>query len=166
MYMHPVSYETTHVTYVHVYKAHGQEWVWSLGVVNTKRHICGDPGPCHWFEAKSSHSLPQLTVWSYLQFAQMPTSWNLAIFVPMTMTMMTADGQTDYFTPCTCTRGKKCSRRFWSWNLCQVITVGCDQLIWYCICMCATITIALFSRFVYVSRYSIHSVCALAKYVC
>ena len=40
--------------------------------------------------------LPHLAVWSYLQSAQMPTSWGLAIFVPTT----TTDGQTDYFTPC------------------------------------------------------------------
>ena len=65
-------------------------------MVNTKHHICGDPGPSHQFEAKSSQFfLPHLTVWSYLQFAQMPTSRDLAIFVPM----ITTDGQTDYFTP-------------------------------------------------------------------
>ena len=38
--------------------------------------------------------LPHLTAWSYLWFAQMPTSWDLAIFVPT----VTTD---NYFTPCT-----------------------------------------------------------------
>ena len=41
--------------------------------------------------------LSHLTVWSYLQFAQMPTFQDLAIFVLTT----TTDGQTDYFTACT-----------------------------------------------------------------
>ena len=44
--------------------------------------------------------LPRLTIWSYLQFAQMPpTSRDLAIFVP------TVELQTDYFTPCACAWG-------------------------------------------------------------
>ena len=33
-------------------KAHGQLWVWSIGVVNIKHNICGDPGLCCPFEAK------------------------------------------------------------------------------------------------------------------
>ena len=28
--------------------------MWLIGVVNTKHDICGDPGPCHQFEAKPS----------------------------------------------------------------------------------------------------------------
>ena len=92
----------TCVTYVHVHKAHGQPWVWSVGVVNTKHHICGDPGPCQ-FEAKF---LPHLTAWLYLQFTQMPTSRDtcMAIFVPTIMT----DRQTNYFTPCAYTRSNYC----------------------------------------------------------
>ena len=39
------------------------------------------PGLCCRFEAKSSQFLPHLSVWLYLQFAQMPTSRDLAIFV-------------------------------------------------------------------------------------
>ena len=42
------------ITYAHVHKAYGQPWVWLIGVVNTKRHISGDPGSCRRFEAKSS----------------------------------------------------------------------------------------------------------------
>ena len=51
---------------------------WSaVGVVNTNRNICSDSGPCRRFEAK-------LTVRSYLQFALMPKSRDLGIFVPRT----------------------------------------------------------------------------------
>ena len=39
----------------------------------------------------------------YLQHVQTPRSRDLAIFMPMTTT---TDGQTDYFTPCACARGK------------------------------------------------------------
>ena len=78
--------------------------MWStIGVVdrrvNTKRHICSDPGPCHRFEAKSSQffaSFNSLVVLTILSDSQMPTSRDLAIFMPTTTT---TDGQTDYFTP-------------------------------------------------------------------
>ena len=53
-------------------------------------------------QSLASFFLPHLTVWSYLQFTQMPTSGDLAIFVPTTTT---TDGQTDYFTPCAHTCG-------------------------------------------------------------
>ena len=49
--------------------------------------------------------LPHLTVWSYLKFAQMPISWDLAIFMPTTTTTTTTtDRQTNYFISCTCIR--------------------------------------------------------------
>ena len=41
-------------------------------------------------------------IFDSLNFAQMPTSQHVAIFVPMT-----TDGQTDCFTPCACAWGKK-----------------------------------------------------------
>ena len=68
--------------------------VWS-----TKMNICGDCGLCDRFEVKSSQFFASFdSLILYLKFAQMPTSRDLAIFMPST----TTDRQTNYFTPCAC----------------------------------------------------------------
>ena len=53
--------------YVHVHKAHGQTWVWPIGLVNTKRHIRDHPGQCHRFEAKSSQFLASFNSYNSLR---------------------------------------------------------------------------------------------------
>ena len=60
---------------------------------------------------------PISTDWLCLQYAQMPRTRDLAIFVPTTMMTMTTDRQTDCFTPCACVRGKMINLKWIAHNI-------------------------------------------------
>ena len=59
--------------------AHGQLWVWSTGMINTKCNIS-------WPVSPISNKPKSCTVWAHLQFALMPKSRDLVIFVLTVMT--------------------------------------------------------------------------------
>ena len=99
MFMHPMEQiGFTCVTCIkHMVNRKCGQWAWSTQ--NTIFVVI----LAHVLDLKQSQAsfLPHLTVWPYLQFAQMPTSQDLAMFVPTP-----TDGQTDYFTLCAYARDK------------------------------------------------------------